>query len=111
MSAMDQTFTYRVAREAQQEVFFLSGIIDNEAEPSFGELQKQVSGPALVLDFSDVGRVNSMGIALILRCLKHLTRERNLEVQIRGVNQINGMLFKMSGIYLMAREVPPRGTV
>ncbi len=105
---MDKPFTYRLAQEAQQEVIFLSGAIDNQAEPSFGELQKQVSRPSLILDFSDVGRINSMGIALILRCLKHLTRERNLQVQIRGVNQINGMLFKMSGIYLMAKEVPTR---
>jgi len=108
---MEQPFSYLLVKEAGQEVAFLSGIIDSQAVPSFGELQKQVKGPALLLDFSDVGRVNSMGIALILRCLKHLTRERNLQVQIRGVNQINGMLFKMSGIFLMAKEVPPRGTV
>lgn len=105
---MDTSFTYRLAQEAQQEVLFLSGAIDNQAEPLFGELQKRVSGLSLILDFSDVGRINSMGIALILRCLKHLTRERNLQVQIRGVNQINGMLFKMSGIYLMAKEVPAK---
>lgn len=42
--------------------------------------------------------------------MKHLTRERALQVQIRGVNQINGMLFKMSGIFLMAKEVPTRKT-
>lgn len=108
---MDQIFTYILAKEAQQEVAFLSGAIDNQAEPSFNELQKRVNGPSLVLDFSDVGRINSMGIALILRCLKQLTRERNLEVQIRGLNQINGMLFKMSGIFLMAREVSAREVV
>lgn len=108
---MDQIFTYILAKEAQQEVAFLSGAIDNQAELSFNELQKRVNGPSLLLDFSDVGRINSIGIALILRCLKHLTRERNLEVQIRGLNQINGMLFKMSGIFLMAREVPAREAV
>jgi anti-anti-sigma regulatory factor len=108
---MNQLFTYQLVKEAQQEVAFLSGTIDNQAEPSFGELQKRIKGPSLVLDFSDVGRINSMGIALILRCLKHLTRERKLEVQIRGLNQINGMLFKMSGIYLMAREQPAREAV
>lgn len=108
---MDQPFNYTVSKEAQQEVIFLSGAIDSQAEPSFGELQKRVGGPVLVLDFSDVGRVNSMGIALILRCLKQLVRERNLQVQIRGVSQINGMLFKMSGIFLMAKEVPSRGAV
>lgn len=107
---MDKPFTCLTAREAQQEVIFLSGTIDGQAELSFGELQKQVSGPSLILDFSDVGRINSMGIALILRCLKHLTRERDFQVQIRGVNQINGMLFKMSGIFLMAKEVPARKT-
>lgn len=107
---MEQHFSYDLAKDAGQEVAFLSGTIDSQAEPSFGELQKQVSGPSLILDFSDVGRINSMGIALILRCLKHLTRERDLQVQIRGVNQINGMLFKMSGIFLMAKEVPTRKT-
>lgn len=107
---MEQHFSYLLAKDAGQEVAFLSGTIDSQAEPSFGELQKQVGGPSLILDFSDVGRINSMGIALILRCLKHLTRERALQVQIRGVNQINGMLFKMSGIFLMAKEVPTRKT-
>jgi len=108
---MDQPFTYIVAREAQQEVVFLSGAIDNQAASSFNELQKRVNGPSLVLDFSDVGRINSMGIALILRCLKQLVRENNFAVYIRGVNQINGMLFKMSGIFLMAREVVEREEV
>ncbi len=109
--AMEKSFSYILAKEAGQEVAFLSGIIDNQAESSFSALQRHVSGSSLVLDFSEVGRINSMGIALILRCLKHLTRERNLQVQIRGVNQINGMLFKMSGIFLMARELKTRDAV
>jgi anti-anti-sigma regulatory factor len=108
---MEQPFSYILAKETRQEVAFLSGIIDSQAEPSFGELQKRVNGPSLLLDFSGVGRINSMGIALILRCLKHLTRERSLTVEIRGLNQINGMLCKMSGVFLMAREVQKKDPV
>jgi anti-anti-sigma regulatory factor len=58
----------------------------------------------VVFDFSSAGRINSMGIALLLRSIKSLKMEKGAEISIQGANQINTMLFKMTGIYLLAPE-------
>jgi len=97
--------TVTFVREAQQEAVLLSGIIDIQAESSFEAVMSRVSGSAVVFDFSNVSRINSMGIALILRCFKRLGSERKCAVQVRGLSQINSMLFKMSGLFMLAQEV------
>jgi hypothetical protein len=45
-----------------------------------------------------------MGIALLLRSIKSLKTEKSAEISIQGANQTNTMLFKMTGIYLLAPE-------
>lgn len=103
---MDQSFSFTIDTSQPQSTVYLSGTIDAEAATEFHILEKRIHGTAVILDFSKVGRINSMGIALILRCLKHLTTTKQTTVMVRGTNQINSMLFKMSGIYLLAREAP-----
>lgn len=102
---MASAYTITLAREADQEVVLLSGTIDMQAETGFEDVSSRVAGPSVIFDFSSVGRINSMGIALILRCFKRLGSERNTIVLVRGLNQINSMLFKMSGVFLLAKEV------
>jgi len=101
---MDQSFSYTFDKGPLQETIFLSGVIDAQAEAQCEALQKQINGSSITFDFSKVGRINSMGIALILRCLKRLNSDRNINVQLQGLGQMNAMLFKMSGIFLLAKE-------
>lgn len=51
----------------------------------------------LLLDFSPVERINSMGIALLLKALREL-KFRNKKVVIMGANRTTLMLFRMMGM-------------
>lgn len=102
---MHQSFHVHHQQAQQCDSFLLHGIIDAHADQHLEEVVRLASLPTVQLDFSGVGRINSMGIALLLRSIKTLKHEKQAEVQISGLNQINSMLFKMTGIFLMAREV------
>ena len=80
------------------------GNIDSHADDHFEALNKSISKRMVVFDFSSAGRINSMGIALLLRSIKSLKTEKDVQINIQGANQINTMLFKMTGIYLLAPE-------
>lgn len=102
---MQQHFHVQHQREQERDSFLFHGIIDAHADQHLEEVVQRASLPTVQFDFSGVGRINSMGIALLLRSIKTLKHEKRAEVQISGLNQINSMLFKMTGIFLMAREV------
>ena len=102
---MSATCSITLTKEAQQEVVLLAGIIDMQAEAGFDELANRIASQSVIFDFGSVGRINSMGIALLLRCFKRLSSEQKTIVLVRGLNQINSMLFKMSGVFLLAKEV------
>lgn len=102
---MSATCSITLTKEAQQEVVLLAGIIDMQAEAGFDELASRITSHSVIFDFGSVGRINSMGIALLLRCFKRLSSEQKTIVLVRGLNQINSMLFKMSGVFLLAKEM------
>lgn len=89
----------------QIDSFLLHGIIDMHAERQLEQIVDQATAPVVQLDFSAVGRINSMGIALLLRAIKSLKNVKQAEVQIYGLNHTNSMLFKMTGIFLLAQEI------
>lgn len=82
--------------------FALHGNIDAQAEACLKELPGKIQHPVVKLDFSKTGRINSMGIALLLRCLKAIKDERKADIRLLGLNPTNTMLFKMTGVFLMA---------
>jgi anti-anti-sigma regulatory factor len=92
-------------KEPQLDSFHLQGIIDAHADQHLEDVVRKVSSDIVHLDFSKVGRINSMGIALLLRSIKSMKVEKKAEIQISGLNQINSILFKMTGIFLLAREI------
>lgn len=102
---MQQAFQVQYQPGHQCDAFMFRGVIDAHADQHLEEVVRRVSAPTVQLDFSGVGRINSMGIALLLRSIKSLKSEKKAEVQISGLNQINSILFKMTGVFLMAREV------
>ncbi|WP_129126012.1 STAS domain-containing protein [Geomonas oryzae] len=86
-----------------EDCFILEGIIDAHAEDALKEIPKKVKHPVARFDFSLAGRINSMGIALILRCFKEISDKA--EIRIEGLNQTHSMLFKMTGVFLLAAPV------
>jgi anti-anti-sigma factor len=80
----------------------LSGTIDYDAGTYLEELSEQVNRPKIRVDFSEVGRINSMGIAFLLRCFKKLRDDKGAEISLTGLNSMHTMLFKMTGIFMLA---------
>ncbi|MFM2341687.1 MAG: hypothetical protein RLZZ592_1340 [Pseudomonadota bacterium] len=101
----------------------LRGEIDVTAAAAFEPLHRQPpAGRQVVLDFTSVARINSMGLAQLLRLLESW-RGKGLAIEARGLNRTLSMLFKMTGLmrYFAAGEgaaaapsapvVPPGGPV
>lgn len=80
----------------------MGGKIDREAEMLIKELPGRVTTDDVLIDFTETGRINSMGIALLLRCFKTLRDDKGVTITLRGLSQMNRMLFKMTGILLLA---------
>ena len=49
-----------------------------------------------------------MGIALLLRCFKEIRQEKGAEILLEGLGPMHAMLFKMTGVFLLATPVPSR---
>jgi anti-anti-sigma regulatory factor len=82
--------------------FAFHGNIDAQAETQLKELPGKIKQPMVTLDFGSTGRINSMGIALLLRCLKTIKEEKKASVRLVKPSQMNTLLFKMTGISLLA---------
>jgi anti-anti-sigma regulatory factor len=101
---MDLEFKYKIHKDSMGDYINFYGNIDSHSEQHFGELFTQITGKRVVMDFSNTGRINSMGIAFLLRSIKSIKAEKMSEVAIIGENKTNAMLFKMTGIYMLTTE-------
>lgn len=90
-------------------VFYLKGVIDGDAKDILGQLR--VIQGNVVLDFSGVQRVNSMGLALLLTVFRDL-HDQGISLTATGMNRMTAMLFKMTGMnqYLIDDAVVPTPT-
>lgn len=82
--------------------FAFYGIIDAGADKLLADIPGKVTSTLVRCDFSGVGRINSMGIALLLRCFKRIRVERSAVIRISSLTPVNVMLFKMTGVLLLA---------
>jgi len=82
----------------------LCGNIDASAEQQLQRLPGMVRSQVVRFDFSRAGRINSMGIALLLRCFKNIREEKKAEIWLRELNPTNTILFKMTGIFMLANQ-------
>jgi anti-anti-sigma factor len=74
------------------------GVIGAESQHEISQLVLAVGKhPVVLLDFSTVVRINSMGVALLLKALKEL-KQHGKQIQITGTNKMTQMLFRMMGI-------------
>jgi anti-anti-sigma regulatory factor len=85
--------------------FELEGTIDAQSETFFKALPAKVRHSEVRFDFTRAGRINSMGIALLLRCFKEIRQEKRAEILLEGLNPMTAMLFKMTGVFLLATPV------
>lgn len=99
---MENTFKMELKRGFDEEIVKLSGTIDYEAGNFLEQLTDKVARPKIRFDFSRVGRINSMGIAYLLRCFKKLRDDKKAEISLTGLNSMHTMLFKMTGIFYLA---------
>lgn len=74
------------------------GVLSAESQDEFKQMVEAAkSGSSMRLDFSKVDRINSMGIALLLKALKEL-KQGGKAVEITGANEMILVSFKMMGI-------------
>jgi ABC-type transporter Mla MlaB component len=99
---MEISFRIEPAGADSFDYFSLHGNIDATAEALLKHLPRQVHRPVVKLDFSKTGRINSMGIALLLRCLRTIKEEKKAEIRLIRPSAMNTMLFKMTGMLLLA---------
>ena len=77
--------------------FGLRGIIDVDAIPALEPLYDLPAGARVELDFAAVRRVNSMGLAQLLKLFEHWEANR-VAIRIDHANRMTAMLFKMTGL-------------
>lgn len=82
----------------QATTFLLSGEIDVTAATAFAPLHGSTPpGGKAVLDFAQVTRVNSMGLAQLMRLLEQW-RGQGVAMEARQMSRTISMLFKMTGM-------------
>ncbi len=84
------------------DAFLLRGIIDIHAGQHLAALPEQVTRSMVRFDFSEVGRINSGGIAHLLRCFKKIREGGTAEITLTGLSTFHTMLFKTTGVFLLA---------
>lgn len=99
---METNFKVENTKYPEFDRFVFHGNIDIHASNYFQALPDNVVNSRVKLDFSQVGRINSMGIALLLRCCKKIRDEKKAEIVLTGVNTMHTMLFKTTGVFLLA---------
>jgi len=87
--------------------FLLEGTIDAHCDKLLKEIPSRVRHTQVYFDFSKAGRINSMGIALLLRCFKEIGSRA--EIRLEGLSPMHNMLFKMTGVFLLAAPAQSPG--
>ena len=99
---METFFTVERTEEAGTDTYILRGNIDVHSEAEFRDIPARVAGTKVRFDFSEVGRINSMGIAHLLRCFKRIKDMTRADIVLTGLSTVHTMLFKTTGVFLLA---------
>jgi anti-anti-sigma factor len=83
--------------EALKQTFTLIGTVDVDAIAPLETLYVLPENCAVVLDFALVQRVNSMGLAQLLKLFEQW-QKKSIHIQINNTNRMIGVLFKMTGL-------------
>jgi anti-anti-sigma factor len=99
---MDLEFKFEIHKDILGDNIRFFGIIDSHSEPHFEAMVQKITGKRVVMDFSNTTRINSMGIAILLRSIKSIKADKKSEIAIIGENSTNALLFKITGLYTLS---------
>jgi anti-anti-sigma regulatory factor len=87
--------------------YSLRGIIDVDAVPLLEQLYGVPASTKVELDFAAVQRVNSMGLAQLLKLFEHW-ESKQIGVEVSHANRMTAMLFKITGLerFLAPGNIP-----
>jgi anti-anti-sigma factor len=97
---MLMTNTFRIQEASKQGDNYrynFIGSIDAHAAQILESLSSVQSGANVLLDFSQVERVNSMGLSLLLKLFEEW-EHRKIKVEVQRLNRMVNMLFKITGL-------------
>lgn len=100
----------QASAESLSQQFTLIGAVDVHAIPALETLYILPPGCTAELDFALVQRVNSMGLAQLLK-LFEFWQKRGISIRVTHVNRMIGVLFKMTGLtrFLADAAAPDAG--
>jgi|GEM_PF-165865 len=98
--------------EALAQRFNMIGIIDVDAVQQLETLYILPQHCAVELNFAQIQRVNSMGLAQLLKLFEHWQKQQ-ISIRITNTNRMIGVLFKMTGLTRFLSDTPavPEKTV
>ncbi len=73
------------------------GSIDAHAAPVLEELNSVPANTSVLLDFSKIERVNSMGLSLLLKLFEEW-ENNSIDIEVKHLNRMVSMLFKITGL-------------
>jgi anti-anti-sigma regulatory factor len=94
------------AADPARRCFRLQGVVDVDAIPALEPLYDLPANSEVELDFAAVQRVNSMGLAQLLKLFEHW-QGQNIDIRVSHANRMTGMLFKMTGLNRFLKEEAP----
>lgn len=89
--------------KAGWQCFLLRGVVDVDAIPVLEPLYELPAHTRVELDFAAVQRVNSMGLAQLLKLFEHW-QARHIDIRVSHANRMTGMLFRMTGLNRFLNE-------
>ncbi len=85
------------SNEQLNQQFAFIGSVDVDAIPVLEPLYILPENCAVALDFAKLDRINSMGLAQLLKLFEHW-QKRSITIKITNVNRMISVLFKMTGL-------------
>ena len=104
------TIQQHTINEPYAQLFTLIGNIDSDSQPALRNLYTLPSNTTTELNFSQVNRMNSIGLAELLKLIEHL-QKNNITVRITSANQTIGLMFNQTGLtHLLNQDCPNAST-
>lgn len=91
------TIQQHTINEPYSQQFTLIGNIDSNSQPALKNLYTLPANTTTELNFSQVNRMNSLGLAELLKLIEHL-QKNNITVRITSANQTIGLMFNQTGL-------------
>ena len=89
----------------EYDLFCLKGSIDVQSEWLLKEIPGKINHELVRFDFSRAGRIDSMGIALLLECFQEIRKKMGVEIRLEGLTPLHSMLFGITGVFQLAKPL------